>query len=426
MITAIEIENYKSINKLKLDLGRVNVFIGENGAGKSNILEAIALAGAAAAEKLDTEFLSSRGIRVTNPEYMRMAFPGSNANDPIKINIQFDKKENISFSLKNENSTYAKWIADFDDLGKHQLNIEDYNENLGMAIISRKMTGPINKSDLHSIYSTLKNTIEILEKLKNENSNINDGIDRNSEPVSIEIEENVRKGLAYTFFKISSESHELGNFIIYSPENSLLRTFKIEGQIEPLGINGEGLLKLISFHSQEKNPTVLQKIKSCLNFLNWFVDFNIPKDNADGRLNIKDRYLDDAVDNIDHRSTNEGFFFLLFYFALFSSDLTPKFFAIDNIDASLNPKLCQQLMLELTKLAKENDKQAILTTHNPAILDGLDLDDDEQRLFVISRGRNGATRIKRIMKPVIEENQRPHKLSELFLRGVLGGLPKGF
>ncbi|MEG4862342.1 AAA family ATPase [Tychonema sp. LEGE 06208] len=54
--------------------------------------------------------------------------------------------------------------------------------------------------------------------------------------------------------------------------------------------------------------------------------------------------------------------FLLFYFTLFVSDITPKFFAIDNIDASLNPRLCRRLMQELVQLAKKHDKQVIITT----------------------------------------------------------------
>ena len=83
MITEIQIENYKSIDKLTLELGRINVFIGENGAGKSNILEVITLAGAAAAGKLDNEFLASRGIRVTKPEHMRAAFPGTDLKNAI-------------------------------------------------------------------------------------------------------------------------------------------------------------------------------------------------------------------------------------------------------------------------------------------------------------------------------------------------------
>jgi predicted ATPase len=172
----------------------------------------------------------------------------------------------------------------------------------------------------------------------------------------------------------------------------------------------------------------LEEIKTSLQVLGWFEDLRLTETDpfAGSRLEIKDRYLDETRRYFDQLSTNEGFLFLLFYFALFSTDLTPKFFAIDNIDASLNPKLCEKLMRELVKLAEKHDKQVILTTHNPAILDGLNLEDDEQRLFVVSRNKNGATRMKRVNKPTTAAGERPVRLSELFLRGVLGGLPKGF
>ena len=58
MIRKVRVNNYKSIPGLALDLGRVTVLIGANGSGKSNILEAIALASAAAQNKLDNEFLN--------------------------------------------------------------------------------------------------------------------------------------------------------------------------------------------------------------------------------------------------------------------------------------------------------------------------------------------------------------------------------
>jgi predicted ATP-dependent endonuclease of OLD family len=58
----------------------------------------------------------------------------------------------------------------------------------------------------------------------------------------------------------------------------------------------------------------------------------------------------------------------------------------------------------------------------PAILDGLDLKDDQQRLFVVRRGRNGNTLIERV-------NHKPKsnkKLSELWMSGIIGGLPDNF
>jgi predicted ATPase len=396
VITEIEIANYRSIDKLTLDLGRINVFIGENGAGKSNILEVIALAGAAAAGKLDNEFLTSRGIRVTKPEHMRAAFPGMDLDSPILISLKHNNKGLDSLKLENDNHPYSKWTAIFED-------------SEARSII-----------DSLELVSSIKNFLQASQK--NQHTEINTIIDR--------IEEKIRRvpnKLDLWAARLENSARDsLQNFIIYSPENSSLRTFQREGQIEPLGINGEGLLKLLSVHAKDTNLETLIEIKSALGLLDWFEDFKVISNLEDGGLEVKDRYLDETIKDFDHKSTNEGFFFLLFYFALFSSNLTPKFFAVDNVDASLNPKLCQKLIIELVKLAKKNDKQTILTTHNPTILDGLNLDDDEQRLFVISRGKSGATKIKRISKPKSNDGEHPYRLSELFLRGVLGGLPKGF
>jgi AAA15 family ATPase/GTPase len=91
----------------------------------------------------------------------------------------------------------------------------------------------------------------------------------------------------------------------------------------------------------------------------------------------------------------------------------------------MNPKLGRQLVKTLAELAKQHQKQAILTTHNPAILDGLNLDDDEQRLFVVYRNADGQTRTRRIFKKKNEKNTSL-PLSEMFLRGYLGGLPNNF
>ena len=111
MLKEVKIENYKSIQKLKLELGRVTVLIGENGCGKSNILEAIALASAAADDKLDNEFLASRGIRVTEPQLMRSAFKIDNLDKEIKIDLTGNDQQQFSFILQNDNSPYSQWVS---------------------------------------------------------------------------------------------------------------------------------------------------------------------------------------------------------------------------------------------------------------------------------------------------------------------------
>lgn len=377
MIKEVKIENYKSIETLELKLGRINVFIGENGCGKSNILEALALCSAADNNKLDNEFLSSRGIRVSpDPRFMRATFNRANANKEIKIILLGDKNIKVECDLQNDNKTpYSKWV---------DLNLD------------KNMRDLANAAGITSISDTEKNRMySILQALK----------------------EGYLLPVPYLDL----------DFLIYSPENTSLRTFEKEGQILPLGIKGEGLFKLLKVISIE-NKQELEEIKKGLELISWFRDFQIPDHLYEGEQNIQiqDRYIDSKLKYFDQVSTNEGFLFLLFYFCLFVSKETPKFFAIDNIDASLNPKLCSELVKNLVQLAKKYEKQSIFTTHNPAVLDGLNLDDEEQRLFVIYRNKLGHTKATRIFKPETSKGKEPVRLSEAFLRGYIGGLPKNF
>jgi len=77
MIKSLGIHNYKSILDHTIDLGRLNVFIGENGSGKTNILEAMAMAATVAGgQKLEAEALHSRGVRVAKPSVTFSSFLG--------------------------------------------------------------------------------------------------------------------------------------------------------------------------------------------------------------------------------------------------------------------------------------------------------------------------------------------------------------
>ena len=74
MIRKIRVESFKSLVQLELELGRVNVLVGANGSGKSNILEAFGILGAAAAGRVDDEALLRRGVRPGVPALYKSAF----------------------------------------------------------------------------------------------------------------------------------------------------------------------------------------------------------------------------------------------------------------------------------------------------------------------------------------------------------------
>lgn len=463
MITELKIENYKSIQDLTLEVGRVNVLIGENGCGKSNILEAITFAAAAEANKLDNEFLSNRGIRVTEPQLIRSSFDKTNCDKEIKVTVKFTSPKDAehNYILKNDNGIYSKWSC---------------HERL-KEIIEKYEVSNIEISSLEEIISLLtKEQYDEFCQLGSYNE-------------FLKVKEGVNK-LKPSIDNINSIVNLINGFIIFSPENTSLRNLEKEGQIQPLGINGEGLFKLLTViqieaKQSQQESTELDDIRETLELFSWFEKIEIPDDylQLDKKITIKDRYLEISF---DQRSANEGFLLVLFYITLVVSKYTPKIFAIDNIDTSLNPKLCTKLIKELARLAKKYDKQLFVTSHNPAILDGIDLADDEQRLFVVSRNKQGHTRCKRIEekdKPKssvrdmlsrlfndnetynkedilnkfdnhgdpldisyafskafddnktytrddilnkFDNNEEPVKLSYAFLRGYLGGLPKNF
>ena len=374
MIRKVRVENYKSIPDLTLDLGRVTVLIGANGSGKSNILEAIALASAAAQNKLDNEFLTSRGIRVTETRFMRSAFDKTTTSgEAIKVSVDGDDEVTFDcYLLADETASYPKWKGSF------SLSVHEVRELLA----SLKAANLPPETDI---------TAEAFERVLNRRSGT------------------------------------LPGFLVYAPENSALRTFQSEGQILPLGIRGEGLFAHLKALNTKKNRSRLVKIKETLTLIDWFESFDIPEDLSPGErsIRIRDRFLPEST-LFDQRSANEGFLFLLFYITLFTSPDTPAFFSIDNIDSSLNPKLCIALLQQIVALAKEYDKQIILTTHSPAVLDGLDLHDDEQRLLVVDRNKVGHTRVRRVDPPKPSAGQVPVSLSEAFMRGYIGGLPKNF
>ncbi len=391
MITSVHIKNFKSVYDLTLDLGSFNVLIGENGCGKSNILEGITFGAAACANKLDSEFLGSRGVRVTNPEFMFSAFNKKKANSKIEICFKTDNDndpDSIEYKLSNKKMKPNTWVNE---------RVKKRDE-LAKSILRKE--ADLNKE---------KKTKEVLKKKKSRF----DGLE--------ELANTFLKEVQYIF-----TNAYISNFINYSPEESSLRKFNDSTQIYPIGIKGAGLFQYIKElnDGNKRFQKMLEAIKENLILLDWYDDFELPENlmRNEYKLQIKDKYLASSLQFFDQRSTNEGFLYLLFYSALFISDETPQFFGIDNIDASFNPKLCTKLTQNLAALAKKNKKQAIVSTHNPAILDGLDLENDDHRLFVVSRNEKGYTVANRIGYNA----KRRKNLSEIWRKGFIGGLPENF
>lgn len=373
MINEIKIKNFKSVQNATLALGRFNVLIGSNGSGKSNILEAIAFAGAASADKLDNEFLSSRGIRTSEARLMKSAFSQKTFLQPIELQFKIDEDE-FTFTIEEEGKPLLKWIV------REKKELEEWIKKISSSIDGKTEEGEIQKA-----FNNL----------------------------------NLKTYPINNFFHKANIENLPNDFIIYSPEISSLRKIDDESQIKPLGTKGEGLFDVLQIFNESYGEETITELKKYLHLIEWFDDFEAVSDKATGRksLVVKDRYIPDI--KLNQSNINEGFLFLLFYISLIISKETPAFFAIDNVEASFHPRLCEKLIQDLIVLSKKHNKQIILTTHNPFVLDGLDLNDPEQRLFVVRRNADGETIADAITSP-----PKNVKLSEAWNRGYIGGQPE--
>lgn len=412
MISEIQIENFKSIARLSLGLGHVTVLIGENGSGKSNILEAIAFAAAASANKLDDEFLYNRGIRVTEKEWMLSKFvpPTTTESNGKKV-------------------TSRPWfvcrLSGTRESDRLEIKVTPNKDRSGLVDNGWLAPPTVTADEVESELRSKDFRLGFEEFVAGFPDEVRDQLGGALQKMFAHRLATARKGRKLPEI---SATLSLSDFLIYAPENSVLRKFETEGAIRPLGPKGEGLLKLLAMSAAAGNGKFASELKEQLGLLGWFGDLRLPshEDEIMGRLQICDRWLSKDGPLFDQRSANEGFLYLLFYFTLLLSKQTPAFFAIDNLDASLNPKLCAELMRQIAVLAKRGGKQVICTTHNPAILDGLNLNDDDQRLYVVSRNSDGHTVANRVQAPRPRPDGATGRLSTAFLSGMLGGLPEHF
>jgi len=100
-IQQLNINGFKSIHAETIELGRVNCFIGANGVGKSNVLEAIGVLGAAANGVVDDEALLRRGVRAGLPRLFKSSFASERTPAHIGVGVASAQGAAYRVSLLN-------------------------------------------------------------------------------------------------------------------------------------------------------------------------------------------------------------------------------------------------------------------------------------------------------------------------------------
>ena len=395
-LARIEIKDFKSLKTLSVDLGQVNVFVGANGSGKSNLLEAIGILGSCASGIVDDQALLRRGVRPGVPELYKSSFQGEKMAP--KISLKATSTQGVEYQVYITNPSKGpgpQW-----KFGNETLKYRD------KMIASR---GPRENAKALGLSIPLENNRSVSTLVR----------------ASQETPAAVRGMLG-----------ALDDFAIFAPVTPILRGIAPDPAARsPVGLYGGQLAEAVGLMRVLKSK--VDPLAEADGLIEWarsisvgqpssrFLSASVPT----GRLVVefRDRFMAKGRDTLSGYDASEGALYILFMFVLALHRQSPAMFAVDNFDQALNPRTARALASSFIENVLEQRRQVFLTTHNPLVLDGLALDDPRVRLFTVARNQKGHTKVKQVPVKSLEALKEKHgefALSRLWITGQLGGMPK--
>ena len=418
MLKKLTVERFKSIRHAEVELGSVNLFIGGNGAGKSNILEAIGVLSASADRSVGDTDLSSKGVRITPSELMKSAFKSHDL--PRTLQLTAELEGDVAYRINLTGKEDDPLLAFFSESCTHGPERIFGRGPTGARVLGVRIHGNLDKH--RSLWDQVRMAFDF--------------------PVAVD-----------------TALRSLAQYAIYAPQTDFLRgTAAGTVDMPPIGLHGEGLpqavqgllTQLEAARATESTDYKLKDWATDLPFLpGWASRVQVGRidrslasrallNHGDDMVYFRDKYMHSSRRKLSVYDSSEGTLFLLFVAVLLAHDRSPKVFALDNVDNALNPRMTRILLetiIEITKESSAEDlssgpRQVFLTSHNPTSLDAFDLFDEDQRVFVVKRNEDGHTTVTRL-KPrqgmTREEWQQAkngRNLSQLWLddeiRGALG------
>ncbi len=392
-IHQVHINGFKSIHAETIELGRVNCFIGANGVGKSNVLEAIGVLGAAANGVVDDEALLRRGVRAGLPRLFKSSFVSERTPSHTGMEAQSAAGAAYRVSLLNPlDSPEPAWSYKTEVLSDGTAEIvsagvrnkKNLNPQAGLAALRLVEVAPGNPA------------AQLMQALQ--------------------------------------------QYAIYCPNTPALRGTVPDTQPRaPVGLSGGQLAEAFAALRQRyanadgDAPTPLDDV---LELIDWVADIDTTTHGANllspkvprtqVMLKFTDRFMQKSRNELTAYDASEGALYVIFCAVLCLLPSAPKLLAIDNMDQALNPRLLSRLVSRLSGWlqANGNDRQLLFTAHNPAVLDGLDLTDPQVRLFTVERDNHGLTHVQRLeLSPQLAALHAQYPLSRLWLMGHLGAVP---
>ena len=364
-LTRITIKGFKSISydkPIDLEIGDINIMLGANGAGKSNIISFFKMVGYMMTGSLQ-QFIAKSG---TNQKFL---YYGAKKTPTLSAEIRFDG--NNSYDIYRFYLTNA--VPNRLIVSSEEIEWEGTNEKNSRKI---QLKSDFNESALVNHKGTASNIVwDILSGCK-----------------------------VYQFSDSSTESP--------------MRQASPKDSANYLQSEANNLASFLLFLKNNYNESYERIVSYIGEVVPQFKDFYLEPDNGYVSLKWIDTSVNDYVLSADQFSDGSIRFIALATLLLQPEETMPRVIIIDEPELGLHPFAINQLT-EMIKDASLH-AQIIVATQSPALIDGFDADDvtiverDEVNQCTIARKLNGND---------YSEWLNEYSLSELWNKNVIGGRP---
>ncbi len=362
MIDQISIRNYKSIREAQIPLRKINILIGENGAGKSNFITFFELVKSLYDQRLGSYMLSNGGMNA-------QLYRGLKYSKSIEGHIDYDNKNAFFFTL-------CPGVGD-----------KAYIEETGDYFNAREVDSKDYKLWNRMIWDRVVEESEIAEK------------------------KDYRAKYIRTLLK---------SFIVYHFHDTS-RTSSMR-QPCPIGDNSTlrhdaSNLPAVLLRLKQTDPTAYRLIEATVHSVApYFKRFRLaPMLTDESRIKLEWEEQDSDM-YLDATSLSDGTLRFIALATLLLQTQLPETIIIDEPELGLHPAAMVKLSSMIKRASKKS--QIIIATQSVGIISNFSIED----LIVVERNDNQST-FHRLSDQDFSQWLEEYTVGELWEKNVLGGRP---
>ena len=354
MIKTFNVDNFKSLNNLSINLQPMTVIVGNNATGKSSILQAIDFVCGCVNDDFSV-LLERRGWTVDN---IRSKFIRS-GTARISFGVEVVLEEPVNTTLKwgmvlqpnvakNQLHLVSEEIVDLDT----KETLVQYKASAGGWI-----KGDKEELSIMPNFVITSSCLKVIQHLHGVDSRLNRLVD---------------------FFD-NSESFEM-----LAPDNMRLSS---RGVVKNIGETGKNLPSFIRQMSVEQKNNFMSKLKRIMGARISDVSASVKGKPGWTLINVKEHYDTGDVE-FSSKEISDGILRVLAFIAISEIEPANAIFLLDEVENGINSDYAEAMIDVLSEIYEESRHQLVLTTHSTVFLDYV----KPEQIVLLYRDQNGSTR----------------------------------